>query len=336
MSSLIVKPPEDEHAYEMIEAAVMETSRGRWFLAEYARRHRHAETVTILEAIEKLQKSLAIRSMPAEIAQPALSAPAPSLPFERLQFDIIEMARAIARTEREIRAIQPDGAKATQFFTASDELDAVVSTTEQATSAILSSAERVQEFAWELRERSGKAEECDLLDACATEIYAACGFQDLTAQRIRKVVETLRFLDQRIKSLLDIAGLAEDFNADEQMIDEIGDPTENQPAARASDIWMSEAPQAEIDETFAFFTPAADVEPTLVWSDLLRSEAESRAAPVPADPFRAEAVNAAASDAPAMERPAAKAEAGPPGDSLALPESPYDSLSTLERLRAFR
>ena len=43
MSSMIVKPPDDEHAYEQIEAAVMETSRGRWFLNEYARRNRHAD-----------------------------------------------------------------------------------------------------------------------------------------------------------------------------------------------------------------------------------------------------------------------------------------------------
>ena len=30
--------------YEAIEAAVVETNRGRWFLAEYARRNRHADT----------------------------------------------------------------------------------------------------------------------------------------------------------------------------------------------------------------------------------------------------------------------------------------------------
>ncbi|MCA1999625.1 MAG: hypothetical protein LDL25_07530, partial [Hyphomicrobiales bacterium] len=147
MSSLIMKPSDDEHAYEMIEAAVMETSRGRWFLAEYARRHRHAETVTILHAIEKLQHSLAARG---NLSEPAAAPTHPAiLPLERLQFDIMDMARAIARTEREIRAIRPDGVAETQFVSASDELDAVVATTEQATSSILSAAERIQEFAWE-------------------------------------------------------------------------------------------------------------------------------------------------------------------------------------------
>lgn len=40
--------------YEAIQAAVMETARGRWFLAEYARRNRNADTERVLEAIERV------------------------------------------------------------------------------------------------------------------------------------------------------------------------------------------------------------------------------------------------------------------------------------------
>jgi len=47
--------PED---YEEIEAAVMETARGRWFLAEYARRVRNAESARLLAAIERLEARL--------------------------------------------------------------------------------------------------------------------------------------------------------------------------------------------------------------------------------------------------------------------------------------
>lgn len=297
MSSMIVKPPDDEHAYEQIEAAVMETSRGRWFLAEYARRNRHAETLAILDAIEKLQKNIGSRAL------------APT--YDRLQVDIVEMARAIARTEREIRAIRPDGAAATQFIAASDELDAVVGTTEQATSSILSAAEKVQEYAWTMRERSGLEAECDTLDACATEIYTACGFQDLTAQRIRKVVGTLHFLDQRLKSILETIGIDPDLEAGELAGSENREvmPTEVVPTLRASDIWMSDANQAEIDDTFDFFVPAAVDEPTMVGADLMAIEAETWAA----------------AQAPAARR---------------APEStaadPYDRLSTEEKIRAFR
>jgi hypothetical protein len=47
--------PED---YEAIEAAVMETARGRWFLAEYARRMRAAETAKLLEAVTRIERTL--------------------------------------------------------------------------------------------------------------------------------------------------------------------------------------------------------------------------------------------------------------------------------------
>ncbi|HUN13348.1 MAG TPA: hypothetical protein PLE50_13895, partial [Rhabdaerophilum sp.] len=154
---MIVKPPDDEHAYEQIEAAVMETSRGRWFLAEYARRHRHAETELVLEAIDRLQRSLGVRHGVSPSA-------------DKLQNQILEMARALAQAERDIRAIQPDNPAGSRYGSASTELSAVVDTTEQATQAILSAAERVQEYAWTMRERSGNEDECDLLDRCATEI----------------------------------------------------------------------------------------------------------------------------------------------------------------------
>jgi len=42
--------------YDAIESAIMETSRGRWFLAEYARRNRHADTNMLLSAINKLKE----------------------------------------------------------------------------------------------------------------------------------------------------------------------------------------------------------------------------------------------------------------------------------------
>jgi hypothetical protein len=43
--------------YEAILSAIMETARGRWFLAEYARRNRHADTEMLLTAIGKLKCS---------------------------------------------------------------------------------------------------------------------------------------------------------------------------------------------------------------------------------------------------------------------------------------
>ncbi len=52
------RPPDGitEADYEAIEDAVMETARGRWFLKEYARRMRAAETAGLLSALERIEK----------------------------------------------------------------------------------------------------------------------------------------------------------------------------------------------------------------------------------------------------------------------------------------
>jgi hypothetical protein len=62
-------PDED---YEAIEAAVMDTARGRWFLAEFARRNRTADTSVLLTAIERLESMLAAedRHMPPKPHEP--------------------------------------------------------------------------------------------------------------------------------------------------------------------------------------------------------------------------------------------------------------------------
>lgn len=257
MSSITTRPPEQEMAYDQIEAAVKETSRGRWFLEEFSRRQRNSDTLAVLSAIEALQRSIQLRSDVAPAPRP-LVMPAGGVDAQ----DILELARVIAKAQAELRALRLDGEDAQT--SASDELEAVVITTENATSNILSAAERVQEQAWTMRENAVDTTACDTLDACATEIYTACTFQDLTAQRLRKMVDALHVLDERLTGMLTSAGLAEQIAAERVAL---------QPKVTAKtgdDIWMSEAHQAEIDDTFEFFTPAAEaLEPTMVGADLL-------------------------------------------------------------------
>ena len=183
-----------EADYDAIEQAVMETARGRWFLAEYARRNRHADTVTVLDAIGRLESAVAV--------------PRTSPDIERVRMDIREMAHAIARTKAEIAAIKPEGADAGSghFEDASVELDAIVKATATATGDILSAAETIQEIAWTLREMGAEGEVCDLIDTKTTDIYTACSFQDITGQRTRKVIGVLRFLEDRIDSMMAIWG----------------------------------------------------------------------------------------------------------------------------------
>jgi hypothetical protein len=94
--SVTNKPPAGltDNDYDAIEAAVMETARGRWFLLEYDRRRRAAETTQLLDAVTRLERALgsggqpALAPPPKQVALPRpASEPLPHLSVigERLQ-----------------------------------------------------------------------------------------------------------------------------------------------------------------------------------------------------------------------------------------------------------
>src|SRR5437868_8912212 len=47
-----------EEDYEAIREAFMETARGRWFLGEYAKRNRNADTRMVLDAVARIEQTL--------------------------------------------------------------------------------------------------------------------------------------------------------------------------------------------------------------------------------------------------------------------------------------
>jgi chemotaxis regulatin CheY-phosphate phosphatase CheZ len=177
-----------ETDYDVIEAAVMETERGRWFLREYARRNRNADTEVLLGAIERLEQAVAGERAAQDVS--------------RLRASLKEMATAISRTKVDIASLHEVEQEHSHLFVASEALDAITRQTEQATSDILAAAEQIQESAWTLREDGANPTLCDDLDRRATDIYTACSFQDLTAQRIAKIIQTLRYLEGRINAMI--------------------------------------------------------------------------------------------------------------------------------------
>ena len=227
----MTKPPPapmTDSDYETILGAVLETARGRWFLAEHMRRNRQADTRLVLKAIGQLQRSLQER--------PSVSG------AERMRLDLVDMANAIARTKSEIAAIKPAEDREGKIGFASNELDAIVETTEKATSEILAAIERIQEIAWTLREQGTDPAVCDVLDKQTTEAYTACSFQDLTGQRIRRIVNVMRFLEARIDAMIDILRISE-RDAPEA---ESEDPLRNGPAQSGGGLV-----QSEIDDLIA-------------------------------------------------------------------------------------
>jgi len=114
------------------------------------------------------------------------------------------MAASIAQTRREIAAIKPDAPSNSRIVQATEELDFVVRSTERATAEILTAAERIQAMAGEFKEKGGDEELCNELETHATNLMLACSFQDLTGQRMTKVVNALRYLEQRVNTMIEI------------------------------------------------------------------------------------------------------------------------------------
>src|SRR6202012_4390058 len=138
--------------YAAIREAFMETSRGRWFLGEYAKRNRNADTRLVLDAVSRIEETLAAQKKPER--DPALDQALASL-------------RAALGQAR-------DSAKAALYDLALEENLAPVR----------KGARVIREIAWRLREIGADGRICDLIDSQIGAIEGATGklaLGDLTA-----------------------------------------------------------------------------------------------------------------------------------------------------------
>jgi chemotaxis regulatin CheY-phosphate phosphatase CheZ len=187
----------DTEQFEALERAMRETPRGQAFLDEFARRLRAGDTDRVLAALGELRTVLTDTITNSNL--------------EVLRRELETMAASIAQTRREIASIRPEGPGNNRIVTATEELDFVVKSTERATSDILGAAERIQEIVNEFRAKGVTDPLCDELEMHGTNLMMACSFQDLTGQRMSKVVNTLRYLETRVNAMIEIWGItAED------------------------------------------------------------------------------------------------------------------------------
>ena len=167
-------------------------------------------------SVSGLQKSVS--------APPPAVAPAPPTPArldevsainhdEDVRLEIAQMVRMIGKTKREISQIRhpsvtEDGDNVTK---ATNELDSIILATEDATNTILDASERIEELAQALARNAH--DDPDVQVVCAkignytTTILEASNFQDITGQRVTKVVKTLRFIEERIMEMINIWGV---------------------------------------------------------------------------------------------------------------------------------
>lgn len=115
--------------------------------------------------------------------------------------EIEELAKTISDTKTELASIRPDEIRSKHLPQASDELDAIVGATEEATGTIMDSCEAIEDIATGI---GGETQE-KIVDA-VTKIYEACSFQDITGQRVTKVVKALKEVEGKVDRLLKAFG----------------------------------------------------------------------------------------------------------------------------------
>jgi chemotaxis protein CheZ len=164
---------------------------------------RHQEIMTELRALH------ALLAPHAAVQQNSESYRAQLAEMKKLKQELDLIYDAINRTKQEIATLHVTGFKGQEMARVSRELGAVVGGTEKATQQILEAAEYIVETANKLSAAVKSGQEPgiaqDIQDR-VMQIFEACNFQDLTGQRISKVMTTMKFIEQHIYTMMDIWG----------------------------------------------------------------------------------------------------------------------------------
>jgi chemotaxis protein CheZ len=129
--------------------------------------------------------------------------------IQKLKKELDLIQAAINDTKQEIATLHVTGFRGPEMRRVTDELDAIVGGTESATEHILNAAEEIDQATNTLLALVKTEQEQnltrDILDR-VVQIFESCNFQDLTGQRISKVVNTLKFIEDHIVKMMDIWG----------------------------------------------------------------------------------------------------------------------------------
>lgn len=232
LSPIAAQPASPSEAdFQAISEAFMETARGRWFLAEFARRNRNADTAMVLDAVSRIERSLAVQKE----QQTQQAPPPPPAPSN----DVPELLAAV----KIILAATRDGA------------DAVLSdpSADLGLGPARKCARVIREIAWGLRESGADGRICTLLESQVEAINAAC--DQASSGRLREgVLQAFDHAAQQIAAL-----------ADEPPSDDVAVPTTDEAAAPAPEAIEAAVDGSDDDlfETVAPKTVEAPVVPEI-------------------------------------------------------------------------
>src|ERR1700709_737440 len=128
---------------------------------------------------------------------------------EKLKVELDLIHDAINRTKQEIAMLHGKSFDGAEMAKMTGELGAVVGGTEQATQQILEAAEAIDQAATALAKITSPDQQrllSEEIQERVVSIFEACNFQDLTGQRISKVMATMKFIEHHITVMMDIWG----------------------------------------------------------------------------------------------------------------------------------
>lgn len=170
-----------EQEYRAIESTLLETARGRWFLAEHGRRSRRLDSALLEDAIGRLQSSL--RQPPALLGT--------------LRGEIEQLAADLEATRHRLTA-RPASRAAAEGSNTSDTVRS-----DSLPQALLKATEDMHEIAWGLQDNDLDPQACEALARHASQIYALSRQQALEAGRVKELSSTIEQLKGRITGILD-------------------------------------------------------------------------------------------------------------------------------------
>ena len=136
------------------------------------------------------------------------------------------------------------------FDNMSDQLDAIVKATEEATDTIMGCMEKNDEIVGKLRDVITDEAQLRLLDQISTngnDVFEACSFQDITGQRITKVVKSVTYVEDRVNALIAVWGKEE---IDRIEVKPETEKTEDEELLHGPALKGEGITQAEIDKLF--------------------------------------------------------------------------------------
>jgi len=209
------------------------------------------------------------------------------------EFSVI--AGYIAKAKEEIREMRPHDISQERIPTAGAELEAITRDTENATHNIMNSAEAMMGFSIDQFGGDANAYKAAVDDE-VMKIFEACSFQDITGQRVSKVVNVLKQIEERVGKLANTLGV-EDSTPQEMTAEE----------KRRHDLLLNGpaigGPETKQDAIDAMFDSGFDEAP-------VKADALAAKAPAPA-PAPAPKPAPAPTPAPVAKAPEPKPQPAP-------------------------